>query len=131
MLDDAQLLDRYARTGDESAFAELVRRHLNLVYSAAARRVGDRHLAEDVAQAVFLILRAQAGTTSRAPASRRAHTTSPTPNTSLQNCNPISNSHSRPLLASSRIPEAQGGAPTPRNCETKVTAPPRPIRDDS
>ena len=52
--DDAQLLRRYARQGAEEAFAELVRRHLGLVYGSALRRVnGNAALAEEVAQEVF------------------------------------------------------------------------------
>jgi RNA polymerase sigma factor (sigma-70 family) len=51
---DAQLLRRYAREGAEEAFAELVRRHLGLVYGSALRRVnGNAALAEEVAQEVF------------------------------------------------------------------------------
>jgi RNA polymerase sigma factor (sigma-70 family) len=65
MLSDTALLDRYARERDESAFAELVRRYLNLVYSAAVRRIGDRHLAEDVTQAVFMILSKKARSAGR------------------------------------------------------------------
>jgi RNA polymerase sigma factor (sigma-70 family) len=54
MMDDATLLRRYAEVRSESDFAELVRRHLNLVYSAALRQVnGDTHLAQDVTQLVF------------------------------------------------------------------------------
>jgi RNA polymerase sigma factor (sigma-70 family) len=54
MIPDAQLLNEYARDGSEAAFAELARRHVDLVYSAALRLVaGDTHLAEDVTQAVF------------------------------------------------------------------------------
>jgi len=56
MLTDSALLVRFARERDHSAFAELARRHMDLVYSSAARRVGDRHLAEDITQAVFMIL---------------------------------------------------------------------------
>lgn len=54
VMNDSELLNAYATRGDERAFTELVRRHLDLVYSAAVRQVGgDHHLAADVAQSVF------------------------------------------------------------------------------
>jgi RNA polymerase sigma factor (sigma-70 family) len=54
MTNDGDLLRLYAESGSEDAFSELVRRHLDLVYSAALRQVnGDAHLAQDVAQTVF------------------------------------------------------------------------------
>jgi RNA polymerase sigma factor (sigma-70 family) len=55
-MSDHELLQRYARTGDQAAFTELVARHLNLVYSAAHRQVRPPQLAEEVAQSVFLDL---------------------------------------------------------------------------
>jgi hypothetical protein len=48
MILDCDLLRRYAETQSEDAFAELVRRHVNLVYSAAIRQVnGDSHLTQN------------------------------------------------------------------------------------
>ena len=61
MISDCELLRRYAEDGYEAAFAELVRRHVDLVYSSACRQVGgDAHLAQDVAQGVFTELARQA-----------------------------------------------------------------------
>ncbi len=60
-VDDRELLRRYAGEESEPAFAELVHRHLDLVYSAALRRLGgDAHAAADVAQQVFAALARQA-----------------------------------------------------------------------
>ena len=54
-LSDWELLKAYT-AGDAGAFSEIVRRHGGLVYSAALRRTRDVHLAEDITQAVFLLL---------------------------------------------------------------------------
>ncbi len=59
---DPELLQRYAETGSQEAFAALVKRHLDLVYSAARRQVRSPQLAEEVAQSVFLDLSRQAHT---------------------------------------------------------------------
>ncbi|HEY3913829.1 MAG TPA: sigma-70 family RNA polymerase sigma factor [Verrucomicrobiae bacterium] len=53
---DQQLLQDYAGSKSETAFAELVRRHVDFVYSAALRMVCDSHLAQDVTQGVFVAL---------------------------------------------------------------------------
>ncbi len=53
-LTDQQLLREYAERRSETAFAELVRRHIDLIYSAALRMVWDSHLAEDVTQGAFV-----------------------------------------------------------------------------
>jgi RNA polymerase sigma factor (sigma-70 family) len=66
MTSDSELLRRFAKTNSEDAFAELVKRHVNLVYSAALRQVGgDTHLAQDVAQTVFADLARKAASLSR------------------------------------------------------------------
>jgi RNA polymerase sigma factor (sigma-70 family) len=60
-LDDHDLLADFARSGSEAAFAALVARHVNLVYSAALRFTGNPHHAEEITQAVFINLARKAG----------------------------------------------------------------------
>ena len=61
-ISDIDLLQDYSRNASEEAFAEVVRRHINLVYSTALRHAGIPAHAEEIAQAVFVILARKAAT---------------------------------------------------------------------
>lgn len=53
---DRELLRQYACENSDEAFAALVSRHVNMVYSAALRKTGNPAAAEEITQAVFVIL---------------------------------------------------------------------------
>src|SRR5690349_5477880 len=61
---DHELLAEFARDGSEPAFAALVERHVNLVYSTALRFTGNPHHAQEITQAAFVILARKAATLS-------------------------------------------------------------------
>ena len=68
-MDDSELLALYAADRSEFAFAELVRRQVDFVYSSALRQLGgNHHLAQDVTQMVFVDLAKKAAALSRHPA---------------------------------------------------------------
>src|ERR1700735_4853298 len=54
--DDQQLLAEFITANSEAAFNALVSRHVNLVYSTALRFSGNPQAAEEISQAVFIIL---------------------------------------------------------------------------
>ncbi len=53
---DFELLQRFARHGEQRAFADVVRRHLDLVFATALRKVGDAGGAQEISQNVFSVL---------------------------------------------------------------------------
>jgi RNA polymerase sigma factor (sigma-70 family) len=53
---DIELLREFASRNSEQAFATLVARHVDMVYSVALRHVGNHHQAEEITQAVFILL---------------------------------------------------------------------------
>jgi RNA polymerase sigma factor (sigma-70 family) len=59
-LDDISLLREYVEHESEDAFAALVARHVSKVYSIALRHTRNPHHAQEIAQAVFVILARQA-----------------------------------------------------------------------
>ncbi|HUC84438.1 MAG TPA: sigma-70 family RNA polymerase sigma factor, partial [Candidatus Acidoferrales bacterium] len=62
---DADLLEQYVRHSSGDAFAAIVERHIGLVYSVALRHTSDPQQAEDITQAVFILLARKAGLLSR------------------------------------------------------------------
>jgi len=62
---DPALLDRFVQAQDQTAFAELVRRHGPIVWAACRRVLDDGHAAEDAFQATFMVLVRKAGSISR------------------------------------------------------------------
>ena len=61
-MEDGELLAAFARDKSQDAFQELVRRHISMVYSVCRRQLRDAHWAEDVSQAVFILLARKAET---------------------------------------------------------------------
>src|SRR3954466_5384312 len=60
-LKDIELLGRFVDQHSEADFAALMGRQINLVYSAALRQTRNPHSAEEVTQAVFVVLARKAG----------------------------------------------------------------------
>jgi RNA polymerase sigma factor (sigma-70 family) len=61
MTDELRLLREYAENASEEAFAAVLSRHIRMVYAAAMRHTGNPHEAEEITQAVFIILARKAG----------------------------------------------------------------------
>src|SRR6185295_16399722 len=64
-MNDGELLAEFAHSESEKAFTMLVNRHIRLVHSVALRHTSNLHHAEEITQAVFIILARKAGSLGR------------------------------------------------------------------
>lgn len=64
-MSDRELMARFARSGDESAFEALVGRHGPMVLRVCREMLGDLHDAQDAFQATFLVLACKADSVRR------------------------------------------------------------------
>lgn len=64
-LNDHELLSEFVSNNSDAAFATLVERYVNLVYSAALRFTGDSHQADEITQVVFIVFSQKATSLSR------------------------------------------------------------------
>src|SRR5215831_2531017 len=62
---DNDLLERFVRNGADEAFTSIVERYIDLVHSVALRHTANPHHAEEITQAVFIILARRAGSLGR------------------------------------------------------------------
>ena len=62
MSEEAELFAEFSTTRSEPAFAGIIRLHTKLVFATALRQLGDRGLAEEVTQSVFITLSQKATT---------------------------------------------------------------------
>jgi RNA polymerase sigma factor (sigma-70 family) len=62
---DADLLEQFVRDNSSAAFTLLVERHISLVHSVALRHTASPQHAQDITQAVFIILARKAGSLNR------------------------------------------------------------------
>src|SRR5687768_13343688 len=60
--ESASFLQQYVRERSQDAFAQIVRQYVDMVYASARRQVRDAELAQDIAQAVFIVLSEKAAT---------------------------------------------------------------------
>ncbi len=65
LMDDAELLAKFVHERSRTAFEEIVRRYTDIVYSAALRQTRCADEAEEITQAVFVILTQKAGVISQ------------------------------------------------------------------
>jgi len=66
MRTDAELIQDYAASRSELAFAGIVERHGPMIYRACLHLLRDAHEAEDAAQATFIVLARRAAALPRA-----------------------------------------------------------------
>src|SRR5437762_3236012 len=65
MLEDGQLLREYIEARSDEAFRTLVQRHTGMVHGAALRMTRNESTAQEITQAVFIILARKAPSLSR------------------------------------------------------------------